>query len=504
MEHKKVPISTFQVRQKQIDSIFEYFSTPDIRYSTILNPDKFQLYAQTPKINNNHLAYFKEVLIEILFFIPRVILELSRATLKHFFYIKNYTDFKENNWLKINSLYVSHYTNIRIPKKNFDTFFGSLPFHEESQRNLILLIDHSKGKKGKKKFEKFNLLSERYLLLPKTCSNKLFLKILAIQTKNFFQVMYSLISVMPKIDNDIKLYLEVARNQLSRAAINKYILLYNLIFVLEKVNATQIVMTYEGHAYESFVINKIKTKFKDTVIQLYQHAPVVKSQHTFFRNLSYLPLDVKIFVTGKRIEEMIINSDFQIMLEIFVLGSFKRTNKLINVKNNKKQLHVLIAAENDQKTSQVFIAISKILCEIFREAKFTLRLHPDFEIQRVNAEDLNFNNYPNLNLSSGSLEQDLLENHVCIYNSSSISIECLHYYVEPIHYSCYPNLDLDPIQLIDLPHKRISNLHSIISHLKFKLDNKILPLNYLSKMDKAYDAYYARPNIKRYFLNIKN
>jgi hypothetical protein len=503
MKQKKVPISTFQVRQKQIDSIFEYFSAPDIRYSSILNPDKFQLYTQNPKITQNHLAYFNEVSKEILFFIPRVIVELSSATLKHFFYRKNYVTFKENNWIEKDSVFISHYTNARKPQNNFDAFFGSLPFHKASQRNLILLIDHSAKKNGIRKFERFNHLNEKYLLLPKTCSNKLFLKILTIQIRNFFYIMYRLVSVMPKIDNDLKLYLEVARNQVSRAAINNYILLYNLIFVLEKVKATQILMTYEGHAYESFVINKIKTKFKEAKIHLYQHAPVVKSQHTFFRNLSYLPSDVKIFVTGKRIKEMILKSDFQVMLEILILGSFKRRNKRINVKNRKKPLHVLIAVENDQKTSQVLTALSKALCENFRDAKFTLRLHPDFIIERGNAEYLNLNNYPNLNLSSSSLEHDLLENHVCIYNSSSISIECLPYHVEPIHYSCYPNLDLDPIQLVDLPHERINGIDCIINRLNYKSDNRVMPLSYLSKMDKAYDRYYARANIKEYFQNIK-
>ena len=157
MKQKKVPISTFQARQKQIDSIFEYFSAPDIRYSTILNPDKFQLYTQNPKITQNHLAYIKEVSKEILFFIPRVIVELSSATLKHFFYMKNYATFKENNWIEKDSVFISHYTNARKPQNNFDAFFGSLPFHKASQRNLILLIDHSARKKGIRKFERFFL-----------------------------------------------------------------------------------------------------------------------------------------------------------------------------------------------------------------------------------------------------------------------------------------------------------------------------------------------------------
>lgn len=503
MEPKKDQIANLQILQKQIDSIFEYFIAPDIRYSPILNPDKLHLYHAKSKVAQNPQSYLKQILSEILFFIPRIMWELSMAILKHFYYIKNYAVFKENSFQEIDSFFVSHYTHGRNPQDDFDTFFGSLPFRKESGKNLILLIDHMARKKSIKNYEILSQSSKQYLLLPKTCSNKLFFRILFVQIKNVFYVIYNLFSVLSTINIDIKFYLEIARNQISRAAINNHVLLYNLSFALEKSNATQITITYEGHAYESFVIHKIKTRFKDIKIQIIQHAPVVKSQNTFFRNLSFLPPDTKIFVTGKSIKKMILDSGFQVKSKIEILGSFKHANKPSTLKNKKKHLHVLIAIENDHKTSKDLTALAKKLSKAIPDIKFTLRPHPDFILKRGNKDFSNLDNYPNLKLSSSSLERDLLASDICFYNSSSISIECLRYHVEPIHYSCYTNLDLDPIQLIDLPHKRFSDSQKAMDYLIYRSNNKSIPSSYRLKMDEAYDMYYAIPNFINYFLNSK-
>ena len=401
-------------------------------------------------------------------YIFRVFFYIFRPLIHHIYHFKDFKKYYSQLPKKFKRVFISHFTGAHNQLNTPDRYFGEvIPMSRiNKEENLILLINHTRKNPDRKMKTKLSSNSI-YYILPKTTETKIMFHIYKKQVRRFFKILF--MSQKPSINQKCeRVYMyELAIQQLSQSAISQQVLFYNLAYALESGNTEELYLTYEGHSYEAYLAIKVQSFFNKTRINVYQFAPIVPSQTSFYKNLERLPESVGIHVTGKSIQRQIIEMTQILPSRINIKGSSKNKED-INISELKKygEFTILFAPEPMQDSFLEFADLAVICAQSLPDCRIVVRPHPDtsnnnkMKIRRV------FSKNSNLLLSNTSLENELSQAKICVYRSSSVGIQGLQFGVVPIHFSKLIDGSVDPIRIEDLQHLRCSEITTLMIALK--------------------------------------
>ena len=266
--------------------------------------------------------------------------------------------------------------------------------------------------------------------------------------------------------------LELAIQQLGLESMSQTILAKNIEQIVGQTNAKKMVLTYEGHSFETYVANKLKSKFPNLDVCVYQFAPVVPAQNSFFRNLDYLNKNIRVFVSGSQFKENILRRTKLPPSALTVIGSRKNRAEKLSF-TGRKDVTVVFAAEGSKDSLIEFINLAFYASLENPGTTFIVRAHPasaDYKNELFKKAGKHSSNFY---LSRESLINDLHKATHCVYRSSSVGLEGLMYGVIPIHYAAEMNSVLDPINTLDLPHLQFTDIDTFNQKIKEISNNHI-------------------------------
>ena len=441
------------------NKIFEFFSKSEVALSPILSISK-----PIPEVIKKKQKTIKKVTKDkyyscIITFIPRILINLLVSILHHFYHLHYWRQFSFKKFAKTGIIFVSHYTGQETIVGE-DPYFGTLPqqLNKNKRPNLLLYINHYKGNSSKLNLETNTQKSnhEQYIL-PKTVNTKEFLELYRSIFGNFKEIMFHVAKKGEICKREKILMLELAVQQLGLESMSQAILAKNIERIIGQTDAKKMVLTYEGHSFEIYVANKLKSKFPNLDVSVYQFAPVVAAQNSFFRNLHYLNKNIRIFISGSQFKYNILERTNLPSSALTVIGSRKnRTDKLCFT--GKKNVTVVFAAEGSKDSLIEFINLACYSSLENPGTTFIVRAHPasaDYKIELFKKARKHSSNFY---LSRDSLINDLNKATHCVYRSSSVGLEGLMHGVVPIHYAAEMDSALDPINTIDLPHLQLTDI----------------------------------------------
>ncbi len=477
--------------EKEFAKVISRFKCDEIILTPFFNigknvPENLELYKKFEKRKNRF--FFTSYKFKYIF---RLALMISRAVIHHIYWFSDYKKFLLKQPEVSKQVYLSHFTGIFNQLNESDRYFGEIITKRKIQKekNLILLINHTR--KAPKRQSKSRMLSESiYLILPKTTNTIIIWQIFVKQFQNFNSIL-RLSRRHGEFHRDERIFMyELAIQQLSQSAISQQILFSNLSYVIAKGNGEELNLTYEGHSYETYLARKIQSKFSKILINVYQFAPVVPSQVSFFYNLQLLPREIRINLTGPSILEQIVRRTDINPNRLEVIGSSKNRNTPnLHARSGQDKLTVLFAPEGSFSSFTEYAYLADYCASRLQDTNFIIRPHPISKKYQRKIMKKYMNKNSNLILSDSSLESDLNMCQICIYRSSAVGIEGLQYGVIPIHYSNLLDGNIDPIRFEDLIHARINCPESLLQVLN----------NYILKSNE--EIWKSRTALPRVFEN---
>lgn len=475
------------------NKVFKEFSKPEIIWSPLLSISK-----PAPEILKKRQRIIYAVstqrnLIYFLIIIPRIFLYLAIPLIHHLFHLRSFRTFNQKKFCKTKFIFLSHFIGQDLATSK-DLYFGNLPDTVERApyQNIILYLNHIKNTSSKRSsISKLLDPMCTKLILPKTTSTEEFLNNYFENIRNFFTVISALAHKNQREKGERIMITELALLQLSMESFMQATLLKNLLRVVKKTSAKNLMLTYEGHSYEIYILSQLQSFSLQLNVAVYQFAPIVPAQYSFFRNLDYLGGDIKVYVSGPLIKTIIAEKTQLSQNQVIVLGSGK------NQKNSqepipKKHIKILLAAEGSKVSLSTFIDLAHDLALDHPDIFFIVRAHPASNKYKSNLFAKIGKKTTNLNLSDNTLEQDLQQASYCIYRSSSVGLEGLAYGVRPIHFFSGASSGLDPIELIDLPHPQYNTAWALKQEIINILENhKELGEKQRAEYLKLFSEYYA-------------
>ena len=474
------------------NKIFEVFSKSDVALSPILSISK-----PIPEVIKKKQKTIQKVTKEkyysyIITFIPRILINLLVSILHHFYHLHYWRKFPFKKFAKTEIIFVSHYTG-QETMVDEDPYFGKLSqqLNKNKRPNLLLYINHNKGNPSNLYLEADTQKSnhEQYIL-PKTVNTKEFLKLYKSIFENFKEIIFHVAQKREGSKREKILMLELAIQQLGLESMSQTILAKNIEQIVGQTSAKKMILTYEGHSFETYVANKLKSKFPNLDVSVYQFAPVVPAQNSFFRNLHYLNKNIRIFVSGSQFKENILRRTKLPSSALTVIGSRKnRTEKLFFT--GRKDVTVLFAAEGSRESLVEFINLAFYSSLENPGTTFIVRAHPasaDYKLELFKKVGKHSSNFY---LSRESLINDLDKATHCVYRSSSVGLEGLLYGVIPIHYAAEMNSVLDPINTQDLPHLQFTDIDAFNQKIKEISNNHIeIDEQQLRNYREVFNGYF--------------
>lgn len=224
--------------------------------------------------------------------------------------------------------------------------------------------------------------------------------------------------------------------------------IYNEIFtdqikdILIKKNIKNLLITYEGYAWERILINKIKSLNLNINCLAYNHSGIWKGQNSMKIDMGYDYNPDYIFFPGlKHKERFYLNNNYNTKTEI--LGSNRNllaTNKDDMMKNDK--LKVLFLPEGIITEFKIFLKLAIKLSNTYNDIDFIFRSHPILK-SKIKNYYKNFLIPKNLIFSNNTFSNDLIISNIAIYRGSTTCISALRNRVIPVYYDISDNINID-------------------------------------------------------------
>jgi len=485
---------------RHLDLMKDMFGEEEIKFSPYLHPDKTaqESLSKYPALSMD--LNFMSLTIYKTKFTARFLKSLLIPIIYHLYNQPTLKFSNQNSFENIDTIFVSHYTHKAISVLDQDFYFGDLPKRTKikSSQNLVLFINHTRDRSLQPSSSNIDInFKPMKILLPKTTSNKTFFQIYLNQMKLFYRIFLKANSDSKKSAVQKFFLYELALQQLNRSAFIQQCLIHNILEICKKSEPRKIMLTYEGHSYETFLARKIDQCFVNMEIGVYQFSALVPAQISFFKNLSLLPTKTAIYVSGENSAKQIKSFTSLDKNRIHVLGSCKNNGKNFSMIAKSNKLNVLFAPEGNKSSLTEFVTLLGHCIKSLPDVNFILRPHPASSQYVHKTLEKSLGSHLNKLLSKTTLENDLRAAHICIYKSSIVGIQGMQYGVLPIYFSYLDSGDTDPISLSDLAHPRINSHEKLINELKTYYQKTSIQRIHLSKsLNKAFKHYLSPINTK--------
>ena len=238
-----------------------------------------------------------------------------------------------------------------------------------------------------------------------------------------------------------------ARSQLSSGSITTNQLAINLCLRIKKLSSRKVLIPYEGHALEIALMRQIQEELPKVQIILFQHAPIVPSQLSFFDGLQLLRERDNLVVTGQIVEKIVLQNRPELKNHIRVLGSNKNIKLPTKVDSkHKRKLSALITPEASAEATRDMYESLKVAGPKMNLDTLTLRMHPRYEGKQFLT--IGAFSEGKFRISDSELLDDLDQHSICLYRSSTTVFQAISVGLIPIYCSRVPSALLDPLQLV--------------------------------------------------------
>ena len=417
--------------------------------------------------------------------------------------INNYDNYFHKIFKYLKTLFFSKKKNVNknIFYKNFDTFlisniisdtqidndyiFGNLSEYLNSTniKTLTIFKNFTENSFSNTKFK----FKQPFLILSKSAS-------LIKEISFIFGIFFSYRSLL-KIKNSIRnkrslnfLIRSIKFKNLTPIVSNLR-LAYQIVSLVKIYNPKLIIFPFENHAWERFLINKLKKMDIKITTAGYQFSTFSKNQFSSQTVLKKSFNPDFIFTSGLSTYNYL-NNIFKKKIKLINFGTYKYLEKT-KKKKNFNVLNFLMVPEAPLGEVHDFLNIGEKLAKMYPRFNFFIRLHPMSKslglIKEINET---IKKYNNLKLSKNTLEQDFSNCSYILYRSSSLCVAGCLKGLLPI-YIINNGFNLDPFFEINKKFfiKSPNNLKSIVKmssyhkNLHFK-KIKNYSLNYFQKKSK--------------------
>ncbi len=357
------------------------------------------------------------------------------------------TDVDQNGLpFRADVLFISHLVNTNLPVGTQDFYYGQLPYLAETQngrKSVTGMIDHTPGvKKRVQRVALENDITVKYIF-PKTHS---FYKeiILLGQCIRTFRLLLK--SSSAETDRSKRIILREAAFQ-SLAPDTFYTLrIYESIKALiSRLQPADLVITWEGRAWERLAIYAAKTAEFPVHCIGYQHTILLSSSHSIKRPLGIRYDADLIFtlgnITNKILQETLVNSVCK------TYGSYRLVLPEVSQMKSFEKIICLVTPEGlDGESLQLFgfaVEIAKKMPEI----TFVFRMHPVFPYDRFAQKHKEFQLLPSNCLISEfpSMNEDLKRCNFLLYRASSVALYAVINGLKPVYCGKEDEMSIDSL-----------------------------------------------------------
>jgi hypothetical protein len=390
-------------------------------------------------------------------------------------------------------VFVSHGIGQNITRKDGDQFFWKIPeyLQNEGKKVSIIYTNHNVfGFKSNSKTIQSKSGDIERLLIPKflrPSENLTYLK--KISTLSFKSFILG-VSKFRRKPIESALLLKASTQFLNRATYSNYLLSQRVQDILVIDGIEIVALTFEGHSYEQFIIDKILKEYSLIKILLYQHSPIVKAHYGLSAFLGKTTHNLYIATTGihyKKIFAKLSNKQF-----IEVIGSDKSNADKIGTSLSEPP-NILFAPEGTTyATKHMLTLVSRMIRENMNYS-YTLRLHPNLKMRftlfwRIKKLKL----HENIVFSNSELYDDITSANFVIYRSSAVGIESLKSSATPIFYGDKQYSGLNVLGDLDRFFPSLFSINEAINYFKYPSIS-----NQDNRKDNLFNEMYENINYKK-------
>jgi hypothetical protein len=397
-------------------------------------------------------------------------------------------------------IFLSHGIGENISQKGTDQFFGVMPTYLSGRKRSVAMIYTNHYRISYKKYLKLTLLTNDGInrnLIPKFLKPTENLSYLKTIVPTSFTCLIKGVKIF-KTD-PVSAYLLIKGSILfyGRATYSNFLLMKRVELGIDRSKPKYIVLTFEGHSYEQYLIENVSRSYPEINLVLYQHSPIVPDHYGVKSFLRSYKNQIVIMTTG--------NKYIDIFTEISpipiykLVGSSKALKSESEVSRDPGNI-ALFAPEGTMSATSEYLKLIRYLCDRMPTFNFRLRLHPNLKrgvLINIQIRLLNFKH--NFSLSSSNLYSDLEECKYVFYRSSAVGIESLPFNATPIFYGNLGESDLDVLRyslvnqpLLNTPNKILVflNLNTLplSKNVKMKIYTELFEQVKYSELNEIFNV----------------
>ena len=404
-------------------------------------------WAQIIRYHPEYLRNY-EVLYKKNFFFLFVLLRflkfsffIVQTTIKSLFNLDNYRN-KINNKDNLDIIIISHFINKKHMRDEDDFYFGSLPkkLLKEDLKTNIFLINHTKISSQIIENSWINSDVNRYV--SSRCLNfrdevRIILNGFKILLNLFFKS-----NINKDIVNRVRFLTSV--EAISPASLDAERIARQLESYVKKTKPKVIIFTFEGHAWERLVIQKVKNLNIRVLCIAYVHTLAFPNQHASITNFQNQFMPDFILVTGNETKK-IFEKNLLSSIPIKVLGSLKKMS-VCKKPDKKEKVKILILPEAFSSETNLLLNLGLKLAKQHKNVYVRIRRHPNMlDLADQYKKLLQSKKINNIKVSTYTLSKDIDWSSHALYRGSTSIIQAVSSGVLPIYYRLKNELTIDPL-----------------------------------------------------------
>jgi hypothetical protein len=374
---------------------------------------------------------------------------------------------------KVDFLFVSHILNEKQAGLSDDFYFGSVPtsLANRSKNVLIVLLNHSlvRTKILSRKWNGENV--PRILLTKKITlakSIQIYMQMLKTSFDLWKQSFYTLDGLNKRVAA------KAAVEALSAGTFANMRLEWQIASIVKKYEPSNLIVTYEGHAYERMIFHAAHRTNPKIFCLGYQHSALFRLQHSFRRMLNEQFNFNALLTSSLYVKKKLLNESIMKGAQIEVLGS----NRGIEVHQEKKfdnSNYCLVIPEGFFEECEVLFGYSLSIAKELPEMSFIWRLHPSISFEQLKAKNKLFQCLPlNIILSDKSLDDDIKRSSIALYRGTTAVVKAVPAGLLPVYLRASNNeMTIDPLYAIEKGKLVVGSTSDFIALFKSMYSIKI-------------------------------
>lgn len=375
------------------------------------------------------------------------------------------------------NLFISHATRGNPNFQVGDRIFHGFPEYLNSN-SIIYFLNHSNESYPTIKQRITKSIKQDYYLNSKNLTILKMLKVINMNSYLVAQVYFK--EFLKLLFNCSNFYLlTIIENQIKRSTLANIVVALNIDEIIELYGIRNIVMTFEGHAYENLIYNLSVFGNFNRKLFMYQHAPTSKIQLSMVNYLSNSDSNVSTLFSSEYSANYFRKLIPEKKNHFYIIGS----NKFIKpVKGQLKGNNILMAPEGENSVFYSFLLLAEEILNL-RNEKIVIRIHPDLRLNLINKNKIRrLIITKSVRISNDQLSKDLNEAKLCVFRASSVGLEALYRGVPSVFYgSRWENEWVNPLSKV-IKNNSYVNL-SRLDFFKSDLAKSIKPIKYYQPLN---------------------